>query len=141
MIGIIEGEVIILDVLGDTINFELRIMDEDLWVSDSNYIDLTISCFFFKERPFPYADTNIHIHTANMVKCRSDFGSLLVNQQIKVYVNVAAEGLVLGITIQFSLLLFLELTTSLSSGLLHLLDVIDHIAGARLIILLHSNLY
>ena len=99
MICIIEGEVIILDVLGDTINFELRIMNEDLWVSDSNYIDLTRSCFFFKERSFPYADTDIHIHTANMVKCRSDFGSLLVNQQIKVYIDVAAEGLVLSITI------------------------------------------
>ena len=72
-----------------------------------------------------------------MVESRPHFGTLLIDKQVEIDVDVSSKCFVLCISVKFGLLLLLVLEASFRPRSLHLLDVIDHIARARLIILLH----
>ena len=72
-----------------------------------------------------------------MIKSRPHFGTLLIDKQVEIDVNVSSQCFVLCISVKLGLLLLLVFEASLRPRSLHLLDVIDHIARARLIILLH----
>ena len=72
-----------------------------------------------------------------MIESRPYFGTLLIDKQVEIYVDVSSKCFVLCISVKFGLLLLLVLEASFRPRSLHLLDVIDHIARARLIILLH----
>ena len=72
-----------------------------------------------------------------MVKRWLHLGSLLIDKQVEIDVDVSSQCFVLCISVKLGLLLLLVFKASLRPRSLHLLDVIDHVARARLIILLH----
>lgn len=137
-IRIVVKEVTILDELSDSINFELRVVHADVRVGHGDDVDLACHGLLVKERSLPHADTYAHLVAADMVECRLYSSTLLLNQKVEVNIDVAAAGLVLGVPHRLGILLLLELGATLGPRSLHLLDVVDHIARAWLIILLHS---
>ena len=72
-----------------------------------------------------------------MVKRWLHLGSLLIDKQVEIDVDVSSQCFVLCISVKLGLFLLLVFKASLRPRSLHLLDVIDHVARARLIILLH----
>jgi len=139
-IRIVKVEVVVLNVFGNTVNFELWVMDVNLGVGDGHYVDFTLLSLLFKERPFSHTDTDIHLGAAHVVQCRSHLTALLVNENVEVDIDVATQRLVKCILIKLRLLLLFKCATAVSSSSFHLLDVTDHIARAWLVILLHISL-
>jgi len=139
-IRVVKVEVTILNIFGYAVNFELRVVDVNLGVRDGHYIDLTLLSLFFEKRPFSHADTDFHLGTTHVIQCGSHLGALLVDEDVEVDVNVATQCLVHCVFIDLCLFLFFKLAATVSSGLLHLFDVTNHIACTWLIILLHISL-
>ena len=137
-IRVVEIEVAILNVLRDTVDLELRVVDVSVWIRNCDDIDLAILRLFLKKRPFTHADADAHLRAAHVIKSGFHLLSLLVDQDVEVYVDVAPHGLVQRVLVQLGLFLFLVVTAALRPGRLHLLDIVDHIARARLVVLLHS---
>lgn len=72
-----------------------------------------------------------------MVERRAYLATLLIDQNVKVYIDVAPKCFVERVLVELGLLLLFVLATSIGPGGLHLLDVVDDVAGARLAVLLH----
>ena len=74
-----------------------------------------------------------------MVQGWLDFSALLCDKHVEFHIDVSSECFVLRVTIELGLLLLLILTAALGSSCLHLLDVVDHVVRARLVVLLHDS--
>ena len=72
-----------------------------------------------------------------MIECRLNLCSFLLNQHVKIDIDIPAHGLVLRVSVKLSLLLLFVLAASLSTRRLHLLDVVHDVARRRHIILFH----
>ena len=136
-VSIVKFKVVVLDILGYTVDFELRIVDVNVRVADGHDIDLATFCLFLKKGTLANAHADAHLRTTHMVKCRFDSSAFLLNQHIKLDVDVTTHGLVHSITVELRLLLLLGCTTSLCPGRLHFLNVVDHVTRARHVVFLH----
>ena len=76
-----------------------------------------------------------------MIKGWTHLTTLLAYKNVEVDVNVASEGLVERILVELGLLLLFVLAPAICPGGLHLLDVVNDVAGAGLAILLHGSLF
>jgi len=98
-IRIVEVEITVLDVLGDAIDLELRVVDVDVGVGDCDHVDLSLLGFLAEERALAYADADAHLGAADVVKCRLDLRTLLIDQHVEIDVDVAPHCFVYGIAI------------------------------------------
>ena len=74
-------------------------MNGDLRVRHCDDIDLTVCSLLFEEGALTDADTDFHLLAAHVVESRLYFRAFLLNEHVELYVNIAAEGLVLRVTI------------------------------------------
>ena len=109
----------------------------DLWIRYRHNIDLTLMSLLGKQRSFPDTDADAHLRAAHMIECRLNLCSFLLNQHVKIDIDIPAHGLVLRVSVKLSLLLLFVLAASLSTRRLHLLDVVHDVARRRHIILFH----
>ena len=66
-IGIVEVEVVVLDILGDAIDLELWVVDTDIGIGDGHDIDLTAICLFIEQWTLAHAHTDVHLLAAHVV--------------------------------------------------------------------------
>ena len=59
-VGVIEDELMVLDVLGDSVDFNLGFVHLDAWVEAAHCIDFTIRGFFIEERSLTHAHADVH---------------------------------------------------------------------------------
>ena len=69
-----------MNVLRNAVHLKLRVVDCDLRVCHSHYIDFTSHRFFLEEGPLSYADTDAHLRAANMVKGWLNLGATLADE-------------------------------------------------------------
>ena len=136
-VRVVELELVVLDVLGDPVDLELRVVERDARVRHRDDINFAVLRLFFEERAFAHTHADAHLRAADVVKGRLDLSALLADQQVEINVDIAPQGLVLGIPVGLHLLLLLVLAPALLPGGLHLLDVVDHVARAGLVVLFH----
>ena len=89
-VSVVEGEVVVLDELGDAVHFVLWLVDRDARISASNRVDLACLHLLGKERSFPDTDANVHLRTTQVLQCLFHVGALLLNHHVEVYVDVAS---------------------------------------------------
>lgn len=59
-VGVIEDELVVLDVLGDSVDFYLGFVHLDSGVEAAHGIYFAISGFLFEEWTFTHAHTDVH---------------------------------------------------------------------------------
>lgn len=69
---IVEHKFVVLDILGDAVNFYFGLMYLNARVKATNCVDLTLRYLLFEERPFTHADTDIHLIRTDMLESPSD---------------------------------------------------------------------
>lgn len=60
-IGVVEHKLMVLDVLGDAIYFDLGLMHLNMRVEATNSVNFALDCLLFEKRPFTHTDANIHL--------------------------------------------------------------------------------
>ena len=90
MVGIVKVEITVLNILCDAVDLVLRIVDMNLGVRDRHDIDLARQSLFLKERSFAHAHAYVHLGATDMVKCGPHFGTLLVDKQVEIDVDVSS---------------------------------------------------
>ena len=139
-VSVVKHKVAVLNELGDAVNFELRVVQADVWVRDRHDINFSSHRLLRKEWTFPHADTYAHLRTTHVVERWLNLRSFFLNQEVKVDVDVATTSLVLCVSVRLRLLHFFELSSSLSPSSLHFLDVVHHVTRAWLAVFLHLSL-
>jgi len=59
-VGVIKDELMVLDVLGDSIDFDLGFVHLDAGVEAAHCIDFAIRGFFIEERSFTHTHADVH---------------------------------------------------------------------------------
>ena len=59
-VGVVESEVMVLDVLRNAVNLDFGLVHQNFRVETSYRVDLTSEGLFFKKRPFADTDANVH---------------------------------------------------------------------------------
>lgn len=60
-IGVVEDELVVLDVLRDAVHFDLRLVHPDLRVAARHRVDLSRLRFLLEQWPFTHANANVHL--------------------------------------------------------------------------------
>ena len=120
--GVIEGEGMVFNVLGDTVDLVFGLMDFDLWIGCRNGIDLAVDFLLFEDGSFSDIDGEFGFTVAGVR--RDDFLSELIffDHEFEVDIDIFARGHVVGF---FFLLFFfglLHLDPTLFSFLFNFLD-------------------
>lgn len=129
-ISVVENEFVVLDVLGDAIHLQFRLVHLDIGVEAADRVDFAVQGLLLEQGALPDTDANIHRGRTQMVDGASYLLPLLVDHQIEVVVADFTSGS--GTVLALRLLLFelLHLFSALGPLLFHLLDVVDD--GGRL---------
>ena len=64
--GVIEGEGMVVDVFGDSIDFKLGLMHFYLRVGAGDRIDLPSYFFFLEDGPFPHANSQLTYYISTL---------------------------------------------------------------------------
>ena len=66
-VGVIEHELVILDIFRDSVYFYFRLVHLDARIEATYCVDLALNYFFFEKRSFTHTDTNVHLVRADMI--------------------------------------------------------------------------
>lgn len=130
-VSVVEDELVILDVLRYSVNFNLWLVHLNPWVEARNGVNLATERLLLEEGTLTHANANVHGGRGEMVQGPAYVLSLLVDHLIEVVVANLACGGSLLLPICLLLLHFLHGGATSLSLLLHLLDVVNNVGRLR----------
>lgn len=140
-IGVVEHELVILNVLGDAVHLDLRLMHLNSRIEATYGINLSLYYLLFEKGSFTHTDADVHLVGTDMIECFPDESPLLLYHFIIVEVADFASCLVgcfLFLLLSFELF---ELSPAVLPLLLKLFNVIYDVARwfCHRLFLLHFN--
>lgn len=78
-VSVVKHEFVVLDVLGDAVDFDFRLMHLNAWVEAANCVYLAQHDLFFEQGSFTHADANIHLIRTDMLQGPTNERSLLLD--------------------------------------------------------------
>jgi hypothetical protein len=92
--SVVEFKVCVVDILGDAVHFELRLVHHDLRVTRANCVDFSGLVFLVEQGSLSDANANVHCGRAHVVQGSADLCFVLVHQHVEVGVCVVAAHFV-----------------------------------------------
>lgn len=124
---IVESEIMIINILGDSIYLELALMNSDNRIRTRHCINLPCLLLLWKDRALPHANTNLHIDCWGMSLWISlSVQSMFLNHQVKIRIDLDALCFVHKFSLLLIISLLFYLLPPLFSLLLHLFNVLQH---------------
>ena len=123
-IGVVEDELMVLNVLGDAVHFDLGFVHLNPGVEAADRINFSSDGFLFEQGAFTHAHTDVHAVRTDMVQGATYLSTLLRNHLVEIEVTHLAGRY--GRFLPGDLLLFLlfHFFPTLGPLLLHLLYVL-----------------
>ena len=128
-VGVVEHELVVLDVLRNPVHFYFWFVHLDARVKTTDCVYFALIYFFLKKRSFTHTNTNVHLIRADVIKSPSYEWPLLLDHLIVIEITDFACCLIGGLLFfLFSFKLF-KLPASVFSLLLKLFYVINDVGG------------
>lgn len=74
---VIELKVLVLDELGDAINFVLAVVEDNVWIRDGDDVDHATAQLMGKDRPLLYANIDLELISGDVLQTKKKQGRLV----------------------------------------------------------------
>jgi len=122
---VVEGEVLVVDVLCNSIHLELAIMHNDLRIHARNAVDLAVGKLLREYGPLLHAHADLHLVSWNVRSLLWESHDLLLYHLLKVHIHFDSMRLIHSFSLRFLLPHLLHLFPPFFSLLLQPLDLLQ----------------
>lgn len=121
---VIELKVLVLDELGDAINFVLAVVEDNVWIRDGDDVDHATAQLMGKDRPLLYANIDLELISGDVRLHKLYILLLLLDHCLKVNIYFDSEGLISSLALTPHLFDIVHALASFLSVNLQLFDLV-----------------